>query len=329
MLLAFGSAIIAFCVLQNGIFAFVFPVWAMASEGGHLVPRRWVQPKIIMIVIACLFLSTLLGYPFLWRDLFVRHMLGFGLGNEDIGSSPWGLNGFVVGLRTLIGSETFPTLFATLGLWRWRRGLVRLHPFLLSVAVYAVLYFIFFGFVGWTTSRYFFPLVPFLALIGGEALSSVRFFHLPFVLLLLAVHLQFMFLGLRPDTYDIARQALLTRTTGPIASTFPHYFLDIPPTRDSIKVPTTSVREQYLLSLPEDAPKARPFVPVTAFETAGVVLIPPNYSLALPSPWFLYEDIVAAPTTQNMFLWSEVDWPFVWIFQTRHLGPSMKMYCRR
>ena len=327
LILALGSATLAFCVLQNGLFAYIFPVLAYIYDDGAWKVRRWFHPRFLLILGAFFFLATLLGYPFLYRDLFVRHKLGFGLGNEDIGESPWGVRGFVVLGRTLLGSEIFLVIFAVITLWHVFRGRVMLTPYLWSIALFFVVYCVFFGFVGWTTPRYFFPLSPFLALLGGVSLSRARCFIPFFVLLLMAVHLQFALLGWKPDTYDVARSFLIEQTTGPIATNVPHYFLDIPPTRVSITAPSME-KERFILTLPADLSHARAFSLLSNSAQAQTAV---NAMYPYDAPignWALCQHIESSKSPDRMFLWSEVDWAYLWIFRTSNLGPTLSIYCR-
>lgn len=322
---AFGAATLAFCVLQNGLFALIFPVWAMATHQGAFMVHRLFRPRLMLYVIAFFFVSSIFGYTFLWKELVFEHKLGFGLGNEDIGESPWGIAGFIVAVRTLIGSETFPFLFTLITLWHAFKKRVTLHPFLLSVLIYIVVYTVFFGFVGWTTPRYFFPFTPFLAVLGAPAFARLNIIHIPFYLLIAAVHLKLAFLGLQPDTYDLARSYVLTETSGPIATTVPHYYLGIPPTQASIGEPTMA-KERYIQSLSADLPDARDFVALTD-ERAKVFITTPD-SVSLPAGWTACETITSSRSPDKMFLWTEVEWPFYWIFQGERMGPNIVIGCR-
>lgn len=327
LILALGSATLAFCVLQNGLFAYIFPALAYIYDDGKWHMKRWCEPRFFLILGGFLLLATILGYPFLYHDLFARHMLGFGLGNEDIGESPWGLRGFTVLGRTLLGGEIFLVIFALITLWHVFRGRMMLTQYLWSIALFVVVYCVFFGFVGWTTPRYFFPLSPFLALLGGVSLSRSRWFIPLFVFLLMAVHLQLAFLGWKPDTYDLARAFLTTKTTGPIATNVPHYFLDLPPTRASIRVPSME-KERFILTLPTDLPFARAFSlfsDSTEAQTAVNAMFPYD---APPGRWTLCQHIESSKSPDRMFLWSEVDWAYLWIFRTSNLGPTLSIYCR-
>lgn len=327
LVLALGSATLAFCVLQNGLFAYIFPVLAYIYDDGEWRVRRWLHPRFLLILGSFLFLATLFGYPFLYRDLFVRHKLGFGLGNEDIGESPWGLRGFSVLFRTLLGSEIFLLIFTLITLWNIFRGRSALPSYLWSIALFTLVYSVFFGFVGWTTPRYFFPLSPFLALLGGVSLARSRWFIPLFVLLLMAVHFQFAFLGWKPDTYDLARAFLVENTTGAIAKNVPHYFLDIPPRRESIRVPSME-KERFILTLSADLPQARAFSLLSASseaQTAVNAMFPYDPP---PGKWTLCQHIESSKSPDRMFLWSEVDWAYAWIFRTSNLGPTLSIYCR-
>lgn len=327
LLLALGSATVAFCVLQNGLFAYIFPVLAYMYDDGKWRLERCFHPRFLLLLASSLFLATIFGYPFLYRDLFVRHMLGFGLGNEDIGESPWGVRGFSVLLRTLLGSEIFLLFFAFYALYLIYRRQVFLPSYVWSIAVFTLVYCVFFGFVGWTTPRYFFPISPFLALLGGVGLSRTLWFIPVFIVLLCAVHLQFAFLGWNSDTYDLARSFLIDYTTGPIATNVPHYFLDIPPTRASIEKPSME-KERFLLTLPADLPHARAFSLLTESTNASVAV---NADFPYNPPmgnWTLCQHIESSGSPDRMFLWSEVNEAYLWIFRTKHLGPTLSIYCR-
>lgn len=327
LVLALGSATLAFCVLQNGLFAYIFPALAYIYDDGAWRVRRWLHPRFFLTLSGFLLISTLLGYPFLYRDLIVRHKLGFGLGNEDIGESPWGLRGFSVLFRTLLGSEIFLLMFALITLWNVFRGRSALPSYLWSIALFIFVYSVFFGFVGWTTPRYFFPLSPFMALFGGVSLARSRWFIPLFVLFLMALHLQFARLGWKPDTYDLARSFLIQKTSGQIATNVPHYFLDIPPSKESLTHPKME-KERFILTLPADLPYARAFSLLSDSSQAQVAVNAMFPYDPPPGKWTLCQQIESSKSPDRMFLWSEVDWAYVWIFRTSHLGPTLSIYCR-
>jgi hypothetical protein len=329
-LLAFGSATLAFCVLQNGLFAFIFPLWAWIYEEGRIdVSRLWKKPHWIAFLIGSFFLASIIGYPYLWKQVLVNHAVELGLGNdEDTIQSPWGFSGFKTLFTILIGSETFLTVFALYAFVRHLRKIELLHPFLWSAVAYMACYALLFGSIYWTPGRYFLPFVPFLAIIGGPALASLKKAHIPLAVIIAVIHLKFALLGFMPDTFDQARAYILQDTRGTIATNIPHYFLDIPPTRASIGAPTME-KEKFLLRLPEDLPFARSYISLSQAEQADVVALTSRMNINLSDQWIACAQFIAAQNTfGTMFLWSEVEWGLFYILKTQRLGSNIIVYCK-
>jgi hypothetical protein len=328
-LFAFGSAVLAFSILQNGLFAFIFPVTAHLIDQKKTQWRRLFSMRLIILIILSLFVSSLLGYPFLWKQLFMEHHIGFGLGNTDIQQAPWGIHGFRIALHAMMMNEFFPFIFACFTLILWKRGEIRLHPLFYAVALYIILYLIFFGSIAWTTQRYFLPFTPFLALLGGVGLMRHPRLFAVFCVFLAIVHLKFTSLALLPDSLDQAREFVQRETKGVVMLAIPHYEIGIPPTRSSIKTPRME-RERFYLAQEADQAEARDLVTIEELSTAQTAVFlreDSNISL-LDSSWKLCKDLSTAPYPEAMFLWSEVDWPFYRIFRTKALGPSLSIYCR-
>ncbi|MDB4978772.1 MAG: hypothetical protein JWM56_958 [Candidatus Peribacteria bacterium] len=329
MMAAFGTALVAFCSLQNGLFAFLFPVWGFLMVGGRPEMRRLLHRQLWLALAICGVLAVLLGYPFLVNLLLGRPVhLTFDLGHDYIATEPkWTGGGFLYLLMLLRGTEMAMAILAAWTCVR-QRQLIRTHPGLLIILVYVALYVLCFGLYAGSSMRFFLPILPFLALLAvpSFALLPSVIKHI-FWCLVILLHVKLGVLALLPDTYDIARLFVLQQTSGTIASDFPFYYLDIPPTRSSIATPGME-KERYIRSLSADLPHARPYVPLPEWQRADVLVLRTreNQTFTGFSPCY---GVASLPWSYDVFLWGEVDWSVFGIVQTKRLGPPLTVYCRQ
>ena len=329
--MGFLAALLAFCTLQNGFFAFIFPVWAFLSKRGTLDLSRLRDSRLWLWIGLYVLLTSVLGYPFVWSGLLGRALhLGMGLGNADFDTHPFGLGGLISLATLMVGGEFILLVFFLAAIVSMMRGKKFPQP-CYGVLWYLLLFSIFFGINSGTVDRFYMPMLPLMALLGAPILARVRFVHLPLCLFFIVLYFHFAVLGLRPDTYDLARTFLVTHTKGPIVTSIPWYFLDVPPSRASIQTPRME-RERIIKGLDHNLPDARAYLPLEQRARADVLVVQPDEKNTIkPGPsWNLCQTIAPAtrPTTASMFLWSEVSWPLYWIWQTRSLGPTIMVYCR-
>jgi hypothetical protein len=203
---AFLSASAAFCTLQSGLLAFLFPVWALRRASGGV-------DQILQYLIPSLLLCLVLGYPSLFSSVF-DPTLGH---DEPIRFSV--SHGLRVWLR-FIGSELFVLAFAAWGWRRWRIPVVRW---------FIVGYFLLFSFYATADARYFIVTLPFLSLVGagmiGDRLRAVL------AVLVVVVSARFGTLALRPNTFEQVA-AFLGPRDGLFGSIgYPEYFYPLPASR--------------------------------------------------------------------------------------------------
>lgn len=325
---AFGAAALAFATLQNGIFAFIFPVVAWISDADRIQLKRLLLPRLPILIVLGLFAASLLGYLYLWGPLFgYGAQFGLGLGSTDLDYHPWNGKGFRSLVVLLLGGEPLLLIAGTLGIVSVFTQRKKMHPMLWSVCMYIGAYILFFGLNDVSPQRYFLSILPFLAILGAPVLLKYRSLFWATVLLGCFVSIRFLMLGSLADTYQQAAAFLREQTTGAIASQVPAYFLGIPPTRASIDTPSTET-ERFLASLPAEATGARPFVSMDEWQKASVVVV---YPWTVPQEllqWSLCQSIVSAPVTDSVLLWGETDWALWVLLRAKALGPSISIYCK-
>lgn len=328
---AFAAAGLAFGFLQNGAFAFLLPFGALAWRDGRFVLRPLPPVRLVLLGIAIGVVSLAIGYPFLFKELLIDNKLGIGFGNEDIGATPWNPTGFLVLIKLLLFSELILSGFAVWSIVLWLRGRLTLHPFFLLIALYCVLYVALFGMVGWPAPRYFLPISIFLALLGAPAFARARVaVQAVVVLVIAAMHLHLGFLAFQPDTFDAAASYLRERTSGPIASSVPHHYLGIPPTRASLGEGPEMARDRWLRSRDADLPGARDFLPLSEHGRAQTIVVQGGEETpSFGEEWTLCREIRGAQTPVTLFLWNDFDTALLWLPRTRMLGPPLLVYCRK
>ena len=296
--MAFGSALVAFCTLQNGLLAFIFPIWAF--NAGHLGIRRTLQT--VGIVFVCLLLAVPLGYPFLLAPWFGHPgEFGFDLGH-NAGSSLSFTHAFSL-LGMMLGSDVFILLFAGIGLWRMWAGKDTYFPGCKVMLVYITVYLLLFSFQTVADARFMMPILPMLVLIGATAFArSPTWVQTVILSLFIIIFLKYSYLGFHNNTYQQTRDLLGSEvgTVGVIGGV-PTYHYNFP--ISAMSEYTDDLR--YVVS---------PALDMQGKEHMG---------------WELCHRIVASSMSDNdMFLWTEVPYALWYVLESRSLGPNINVYCR-
>ena len=286
---AFGAALAAFCTLQNGLFAFIFPVW------GLLLPRfTWKQVAIcIGALLCCLGLAVVLGYPFLLQSS--------GTASLDLGHNvptQWNGAGFLQLPRTFLGGEIFLLLFAGASIFLALRKRITLPPIALPIVIFIVLYIAIFGMHGSTLMRYWIILLPLFALLGAPAFARApKMIRGGFLVIVLLMYIKFAVLAIQKDTYELAMDAV-DHIAAPISVQLPIYAHDVLPERN---VPPTDAN--YMVAITRGATQS--------------------------SDWHECKRITASKITDNLlFLWNEVPWSYYHLIFTKRLGENVSVYCK-
>lgn len=329
---ALSAAGLAFATLQNGLFAFWFPLWSLCKKW---TLRSLLRPSVWLSILCTGIIATFISYPFLWTKL-LRGGLDSGLaasGNPYFSGFPFDGSGFWILGHVLLGDSIFIVLCALLGgavLWKTKR--TYLTPILLYLGTYVLL----FGSMEGIVMRFFLPIIPILALLGAGGLPK-----LPRVLrgmifgVIILTNLKLAWLGLQPNTYQLAREFLVNQTQGVVSTTLAQSFLDIPSTRVSIGEPKM-YRERYWLSLDEDLPNARVFVQKEQWQEADIFLSRVGNE---PEPihtspdWKQCAEFGSTSKSRDGLLWSDIgyseDFLLPRLFQLKKLGPTIRVYCRK
>lgn len=326
---AFLASAAAFASLQSGIFTLMFPVIAFLSMDGKLVLRRALCPRLWCWIIVWGVVSGVIGYPFLLSSLLSTGHVGFGLGNQAFDTQLFGFSGVLSWEYLLLGSEVFLFYF----LCRYFLSLIvqrKKMPFLAAVLLtYACAFSLFFSVVEATAPRMVLPVIAVFSIVASPALEAATIGEwLLFTLCIVAVNLRFAWFASLPDTWQSAHDFLQTRTHGTIATDLPMYFLDIPPTRSSVRKSNVP-RYQWLSGLSADLPDARSFVPSKDWNTANVYI---TFLQVSPLPygkdWHRCAHFISGPTDESMFLWVEMKYALWMLLRGHALGPSLVVYCR-
>lgn len=210
---AFGAALLAFCTLQNGIFAFIFPLW------GLLFPRpTWRRTVIgICATVACLGAAVFLGYPFLMKGATT----GIELGHKI--ETHWNGAGFRHLSNSVFGGELFLWLFAAISMILFARRRVPFHAVILPILIFIGSYIALFGMHGSTLIRYWIIFLPLLALLGAPAYKRMpAMARAAFLIMILLMYAKFTVLALKENTYQAVLQAVAHRAE-PITVLLPQY----------------------------------------------------------------------------------------------------------
>ncbi len=338
-ILAFGSALLAFCTLQSGLIAFIFPLWAVATEKEKFEWRRLLTLRTLITLIVFAVLSTIIGYTYLWNiPLGNPVSIGYDLGNDYIVSQPsWTGMGFWVLIKTMMGSELILFVCAAAGVL-FLLCAKNPHPgplpagrgSLFVVCLYLAIYVLIFGVYAGTSPRFFLPILPFLALLGAPVISKYLPAWIAVAVLTVAVNARMAYLAFIPDSYRITQEFLIEKAKGAsIASNIPAYMLGIPPTRASIKDPN-GAREEYIASLDHDLPDARSYIPMLQKEKADVIVWrkgPMEDLPELPDRKSCF-DVRPSDTDDEVFHWAESDWQILFLLNAERMGPTIRVFCR-
>lgn len=317
--LAFASAVAAFAVLQNGLSAFLFPILAFIFSDKQGWRRKLVP--VIGIAIVSIVIAVIIGYPFILHSLFTGQAVSFDLGHDYIAGQPkWTGEGFIVLLRTLLGSELFITVAGAIAFALYFRGKKSASEWMMWAFV--VLTAVIFGLYTGTSPRMFLPMLPVLCILGAPVLTNYRWLSFVVMIFAIALQLKIAMLGFVPDTYDRARLFIANETHGSISTSFPAYYLGIPETKRSIIHPQ-SQRDLFIASQKDDLPGARDFVSPAA--KADVIVMTEDQRI--PDGFTLCQSISSSPTNP-VFLWAEMDWPVTRLWMAKRWGPELQVFCK-
>jgi hypothetical protein len=288
----FIPAALAFCSLQNGLLAFIFPVFSSVRR-----PLR----VIIFGGISMVF-SILFGYIFMVRTMFDGLTFG-ALGNTYFDGGGLTGGGISTFLMLMIGSEIFITIFSFIAIFILikKRTYLKRNT-LVPVFIYLALYIFFFGLQDGTVMRFFFPIIPILAIVGAPAINALpRFLHDVFVIVVVMMHVKFVFLGLQPDTYQLAHDFLNRYPDARISTDLPWYFLNIPETSSVKSYKDADLIVTRLGEEPDD---------LNGFERCA------RFGFT--------------PASRDGLLWSDSDrdWMILRLWQLRNAGPTIQIYCK-
>lgn len=299
--LSFAMATAAFCTLQSGLLAFVFPLWALIDR--PLTPKR--------IAVACgmlalsLVASIAFGYPFLLRPIVgLANVAGADLGH-DVGLN-FGITRPFLILWQLIGGELvllIATIIGARALWRDRSNL---HAIWKPIALYIALFLLIFGFHLSSAGRFFLPIFPVLALIGAVALRNAPTWVRPaLAAFVIVASLRLTWLACTPNTYHDMAAFLDTRPPYALIVVQPDQFFPIDPGTLALE--------------PDRLPLVR------------TVVIPDYAADRLPDmaeTWPACHESRASRTTDEIvLLWNDTPFALWHLFEARALGPNMTAYC--
>ncbi len=298
--LAFACAAAAFATLQSGIFAFVFPLWAVLERPFNAknvgLAAAWCAAAFVLALLA--------GYPFLLRPLFgLQPEAGIDLGH-DVGLHFTLVQPFLI-LWQLLWSELFLLIAFAFALKRIvKEGSP--HPLITPALLYVGLYVVTFIFHTSSAGRFFLPVFPMLALIGALALRDApRWVRPALCAVVIIVAVRLTWLAAVPDTYADMADYLDTRPPYTVIMVQPDEFFPLDRTKLATRL--------------EHAPL-----------TKNIVL--PDYASEKPPPlakdWPVCHASRASRTTdQIVLLWNDTPLALWHLFEARALGPNMKAYC--
>lgn len=328
--LAFGSAALSACILQSGAFSLIFPFIAFLAIDGRIHWKRFFNWKLWAWFFVFAFVSITLGYTFLWNIPLGNHVtVDLDLGHFDTGSANrWSGHGWIVFLKTFFGSEPLLTVCALASI-----GMIILKKETLSVPLLMILaylgaYLLCFGMYFNTQGRYVIILLPLLAVLGTRSFPDKGWKLGVVSAFILFTHGELIRLGITPNAYQVAKEYLLARTTGAIATDIPTYMLGIPPTRASIGVPDTAT-ERFIASSEKDLPHARTLLPLgNAGQAQSIVFL---WNEMAPDPAFFRPclSVRSGGVGRDMFLWQETLPTFLWLAKAERMGPDIAIYCRK
>lgn len=299
---AFACAGIAFATLQNGLLAFVFPLWALLEWPLH---RRNIGRTFAWLAASGI-IAGIVGYPYLLRPLFGRAALG----GADLGHDV-GLTFDLVGsplhwIPQLLGGEIVLLIIAGMTLWKMYRAWAFPAPWFGAICVYCALFLLIFGFHTSTAGRFFMPVFPLLALVGSQTLRSARpVVRSGIAMLVVLVSIKLLWLSFQPNTYQQISSFFGTRDGKTGTASQPGYFFTIP--IDKRVNENDSIADVGTIALPD-------------YDVAN---------RAKMSKWTSCYHAVASHTTDDIvLLWNDTPWALWTLFEASRLGPNMTAYCK-
>lgn len=297
----FACAVAAFGTLQNGLFAFIFPVWAL---GERLFSLRGMM-RIAVRTLPWLILGAVIAYPFVLRPLFGLSSeggadLGHGVGLQFSLLMPlhW--------VPQLLGGEIILFALAGWSLWHMRKtgwGEAWHAP----VVLYSVLMVAVFGFHSAAAGRFFLPLIPLAALLALPIVPSIpKTGWYALLALVILLSLKLTWLALRPNTYQQTSMFLATRPAYITTIGQPIYFFTVDP------------RKQ----LPD----------VKNLDMFSTVVVPDydETQQAAITDWVECFHAQSSPSTnQIVLLWNDTPFALWNLLRAGSLGPNLRTYCAR
>ena len=295
-LFAYGASIIAFCSLQSGILAFVFPLW-----GSIRGARTW-KNAICLVCLGCslMILVPIFGYPFLLNPIFGNSIqVGIDLGHNY--GFKWNGYGFMVLLRTLIGSEIFLLFFALLSAIRLFRGKDVLSKSLVPIIIFISVFVLVFGMYGGSSPRFFIVLLPFIALLGVRSFVLMKpLLKLIFLFIVFLIHLKLAYLLVLPNTYAEVSTYITTN--------------------DLRRSVTTAIPKAHF---PMSSENFLHGVGIGAYHVALDEQHPPD-------GWKVCKQFIASHFGGGYFygaLWNDIPWAFYQLILARRIGPNLVLWC--
>lgn len=296
--LAFGSAACSFAVLQSGLFAFFFPVFAILFYDRHVQPFL----KAAGWSIGAGALGLIVGYPFVLTMLSgatgattlaagMNHDVGIFMLPELLPLKFW----------QLFACDSILLLAAAYGVWKTWQKKEKTMPILITLFLFVLV----FGMQPITSPRFFIPVLPFFAILGAPALIGRRRLHMAIACLCILMFAKLALLAAQPNTYQRA-SAFVNAQDGFLLTRIPTYFLNVPDEKYA-KTDQDAKRLFFLLKENEHIPDVE----------------------ALPlCASFIATDLPTENLISNyMFLWQEVEWPLLYLAGTKSLGINLRMYC--
>lgn len=297
--LAFACAGCAFATLQNGLLAFLFPVWALLERPISL--RQWITAGAWLIGSGII--AAIVGYPFIMAPLFGGSAPSVDLGHEVglhfnlLMPLHWG--------SQLLGGDIIVLALATYGLWRMRRDRSFPAAWMGIVCAYIALYLVIFALHTSAAGRFFMPLLPLCALVAMPSFLRMRpqwRTIIPIIVLLVCA--KFSWLALQPNTYQQV-STFIAMHPGKVGTvTQPAYFFTIP--EEKRVVATDAVASIPMIVIPDYRPDMQEKV-------------------AARTPCF---HAVSSRTTDDIvLLWNDTPLALWHLFEAISLGPNMTVFC--
>lgn len=297
---SYAAAACAFATLQSGIFAYIFPMWALLSTG--LSARKVLTT---FFLLACFGVAGLLfGYPYFIHALSEGLSLGDVSAGMNHGTGTF-LNPSLIPVKIwhFFTTDIFLVLSAIISV---RKTNEKERNIMIPLLIYMGVFFVVFGMQPITSTRFFLPTVPMLAICGTKALLRFPKAETALSVLCVLVYAKCTYLGVIPNTFQQASTYVMSHE-GLLITSMPSYFLNIPRIKYANKNAHAS-RFFYLLRSDEHIPTVES-LPLCASFTATT----------LPTSW---------ANTTYMFFWNEVEWPYLYLFNAKSLGTNLRLYCQ-